>query len=218
MKTQRNTIFILLLLFTFNTLNAQVFRAGIKGGINLAKHTEELQHTDFKYRTGFIGGGFISYGLTELVSFQSEILYSMKGNTRVIPEQILGQVTIPESKVFTKLNYIEIPLLLIIAFDLNSNFRPKILFGPVISFLLTAKSEAESYSGGGGIEVDQKDLWKSSDYGIIFGVGGDYNIGNNKIVLDIRYNLGLADLNNGVGGGKITSNTISFMLGYAIGF
>ena len=217
MKSYLNILFILLLFFSCEALNAQGFSIGIKGGINLAKHTEELEHTEFNYRIGFIGGGFVSYDFNNLISIQSEVLYSMRGNARVFPEQILGQLIIPESKVVTKLNYIEIPLLLFISFDLNSNIRPKILIGPAISFLLTAKSEAEIYSDEEGTEIDQKELWKPNDYGIIFGIGADYTVGNNKIILDIRYNLGLADLNDGVGGGKITSNTISLLLGYLIG-
>lgn len=214
MKTYLRILSLLLIISSFDAIDAQGFRVGVKGGINLAKHTEEFEHTEFNYRIGSIGGAFISYDFNDLISLQSEVLYSMKGNTRVFQGQLLAQGSISESRVITKLNYIEIPLLLFISFELNSNIRPKILFGPIISFLQTATAEAEY--GGSSYEINTKELWKSNDFGIILGSGLDYKVGENKIVLDIRYNLGLADLDNGIGGGKITSNALSFLLGYSI--
>ena len=205
-------IFFQLWFFTYG----QGLRAGVSGGLNLGKHSEEMKHEEFRFRPAFTGGLFLAYEFNSWLILQSEFFYSMKGNVRVTSIPFTGNSTGRESKVITKLNYFEIPLLIVTKFNLDFPLKPKIMIGPAFSFLLTAKAEAEWPFSSNNMEIDQKDFWKPSEFGIILGFGGDYKFGIHMIDLSFRYNLGLNDINNGVGGGKITSNTFAFLLGYSI--
>jgi hypothetical protein len=63
-----------------------------------------------------------------------------------------------------------------------------------VAFNTTAKFKAEDAD----VEVDLKDTTKSVDFGLIFGGGLDMPVGQGgqKVGFDIRYNLGLTDIND----------------------
>ena len=87
--------------------------------------------------------------------------------------------------VFEKYNldYINVPILLQYMFD--NGFR--LQAGPQVGFLLNAKTEAA------GVEVDYKDESNTVDFGIGAGVG--YVHPPTGFGVDVRYNLGLSNIN-----------------------
>lgn len=213
MKNFVKAFLVFLVISNINSLtNGQGFRIGITSGLNFSKHSEEMKHEEFRYRIGYIGGMFLLYNFNEWIGVQTELLYSMKGNVRVTPVPQSNS----ESKVFTKLNYIEVPLLIKLSFQLEFPVKPFIIAGPSFSLLQTAEAEAEWPFSSNTTEIDQKDFWKQSEFGIVLGVGGDYEFGLHRIGFNLRYDLGLNNINAGVGGGKINSKTITILLGYSI--
>jgi len=83
-------------------------------------------------------------------------------------------------------------------------------FGPQVGILTSAK--VNGTSSGSTVDVDAKQFYKSSDFGINFGAG--YEI-TEKISIGIRYNLGLSNIGSKsfVGDGdKITNSVISIGL------
>jgi hypothetical protein len=107
-------------------------------------------------------------------------------------------------------DYIEllVPLTLTIPIE-NSPIAPRLYVGPAVSFLLSAK-----ITNGG--EVDIKDSTEDIDYGIFFGGGADYMIGNGALMLDVLYNIGLANIDKEADaeGLSVTNKTIQIMAGY----
>ena len=92
-----------------------------------------------------------------------------------------------------RIEYIQVPVLLKIKL-LPGPVKPVIYGGGYYSFLLTAKGV--SYIDGVSDEVDIKDQVKSNDYGVVFGGGLDFSLAGIKLSAEVRYNLGLANINN----------------------
>jgi hypothetical protein len=146
---------------------------GIKAGGNMAKPTgadaDDLEGT-LKTKVGFVGGIFIAFNLSNSLSIQTEVLYTMKGATyeytdidETVEETLYG-------------DYLEIPLLLKLKF-LSGGIQPFIFAGPYVGFKLSEKLEGED-----------EDILKNNDYGAIF--GGGLQLGS-KFHVDVRYSMGL---------------------------
>ena len=139
---------------------------------------------------------------------QPEILYVQKGtkwSETLEGEEFTGKY---------ELDSVEVPLLLNFSFPIaGSSFVPSVYAGPYAGFNTRAKvkvTEAgESYS------EDFKDEVKDTEFGLTFGIGLGKKIGHGKIVLDVRYDLGLTNIAEGMAEGESVKNkTWLFMLGY----
>jgi opacity protein-like surface antigen len=194
---------------------AQFSSLGIKGGLNLSKldYKDDLQGYDFSFREGMNLGLFTEYNLSNDLLIHAEAIYSMRGTEYGLEEFTWGGITVPAHKFIQKLDYLEIPLMIQYNFLLDSKLTPNVFLGPVASFLLNEKIEyiEDDISKG---EVGQEDQIKSTEFGIILGIGTDYSLPSGKIVFDIRYHYGLTNVNNVEQGSKINSSTISFNIGY----
>ncbi len=216
MKRYHKVIFIALILIISSTSTyAQLTFIGVKGGLNLSKlsYKDDLQGYDFSFREGVNVGVFIEYKLTDNLLIHAETIYSMRGTEYGLEEITLQGMTIPAHKFIQKIDYLEIPLTIGYNFSINSKLIPKLFIGPVASFLLNAEIEYYEEGNKKG-EVDQKDEIKSFEYGIIIGVGADYNFSAGKIIFDLSYHYGINNINKIEQGSKINSSTISINVGY----
>lgn len=149
---------------------------GVKAGINFADlHTKNSDES--KMLVGFNIGGFAKLPLYKMIAIQPEIYYTTKGS-EVTYNNIVAQGTAR----FT-LNYIEIPLLLIV--NLNENFN--VYAGPYASALISGRVKNKSNT----VLFDYEHNIKREDYsdydlGII--VGGGVDIG--RIGIGGRYCYG----------------------------
>jgi hypothetical protein len=124
------SVFVLsaLMLVTISTVvSAQVsWSGGIKAGINLAK-VNGSDATGFdEFRTGFVGGGFLTAHVSEGFGVQFEGLYSQKG----------GKASESSAEATLKLDYIEIPVLAMGRFPAGKKAILNIYGGPTFGFLL----------------------------------------------------------------------------------
>jgi len=70
-------------------------------------------------------------------------------------------------------------------------------------------------SGGESYSADFKDYVKDTDFGLTFGIGLGKKIGSGKLVLDVRYDLGLTNIGEDMQEGQSVKNkSWLFMLGY----
>ena len=176
---------------------------GIKAGGNMAKPTgadaDDLEGT-LKTKVGFVGGIFIAFNLSNSLSIQTEVLYTMKGATY--------EYTDVEETVEEKLygDYIEIPLLLKFKF-LSGGIQPFIFAGPYVGFKLSEKLEVM------GEEIPMEEaLLKNNDYGAIF--GGGLQLGS-KFHLDVRYSMGLQKIIDDVESIDFKNGVWSATVGFA---
>ncbi|MCF7811141.1 PorT family protein [bacterium] len=177
------------LLFTFTyTANAgEMLAKGAKLGLNMASLGGD-DAPDNKMKMGIALGGFIEYGITDMIIVAPELLFSMKGCTYDAPsDPVLG------------LNYIDI----VIPFKYyigESDFKPNVFLGPSIGLLMSADSDG----------TDVKDSTKGTDFGLVFGAGGIYN----QFTFDLRYAMGLTSIDDSGFDLKMTNTVISIMVGY----
>ncbi len=135
---------------------------GLKAGASLSDFVG-ADANGYTNRFGFNAGIFVNFGLTRLVAFQPEILYSQK-----------GAKLNANSDYRTRLHYIDVPL----AFHVNTDgffFEA----GPQVGFLVAAKSEA------GSVSVDVKNAYKTVDFGYLAGLGYQLKHG---LGVGLRYN------------------------------
>jgi hypothetical protein len=152
--------------------NAQHVNIGVKGGLNLYNVNNS---NDAKYDTkAGINLGLLGHiHLSKHVAFQPELVYSAQG----------VKFTSGGTDTKINLNYINVPLLVQYMFD--NGFRLEA--GPQIGFLASANSKT------GSVKTNIKDHYKTVDAAVAIGIG--YVHPPTGFGVDLRYNLGLTDIN-----------------------
>ncbi len=105
-----------------------------------------------------------------------------------------------------KIDYADFPLA--IKYDLTgSRLRPYVQLGVFYSRLINAnksvKVSGQDFASGGTNEfsnepviVGAKDLFNKSYWGLMAGIGLNYNLGNVRLILDVSYQLGMSNITN----------------------
>lgn len=157
---------------------------GVKAGVSLATFggdDVDMGTVSAGTRTGLAVGGFLTFAMGPNFAFQPELLYVQKGAKYEEGD---------ESATF-KFAYLDIPLLLKARFPTSGSVRPNLFAGPVGSLKLSADGEATE--GDLSMSMDISDMVKGFDFGMAFGGGLDFAMGQNTLSLDARYTLGLTD-------------------------
>lgn len=172
-------------LLTCTTIFAQLSpRLFIKAGVNLADLKIEGVNNDVTdMKVGFHGGLGAHFHLAPEWALQPEVMYSQEGT------EVAG--------IKTKLDYVNIPLMLQYMF--NNGFRLEA--GPQFGFLVNAEDER----GG-----DLDNVYKTPNVGL--GVGLNY-LSYSGLGVGARYNLGLSHIGEG-DARDINTRTLQFSLFY----
>jgi len=176
--------------------NNKGFGFGMKAGIDLSSWSnvdltsEDPTVTNDKIsKLGFQGGFIGNFGFNKFLSIQMELLFEQKG---LKIKATNGTVT---AKVWTTVTYFDIPLLVKFSYPLG----PVVIYGnlgPYFGIGLSGKLATDPDVGmGGKIEFKEGGL-NRFDFGLLFGGGAGFSIGNGEVFLDLRYGLGLSDINN----------------------
>ena len=173
-------IITLLILFVFTQVsNAQEsnLKFGVKGGVNFSNlSTDNAQ--DNKMLTGVNLGLFAKLPVTNSIAIQPEIYFTTKGS-----KLTYNNVFVDGTANFD-LNYIEIPVLLVL--NVTENFNVHV--GPYASYLVSSKvknaSDVSFYNFEGNINSND---FNKFDTGIVAGVGIDLH----SLSIGVRYNFGL---------------------------
>ncbi len=178
---------VLCVLFTALTANAQ-HQIGVIGGLNFAdlsiSHPDdsiEKNSTDRKFGIGAL----LALDIGKQYSLQIQPMYLVKGGTAV-PDP-------GDPEYGFSASYLEVPLLLQKSF--GSKFRPYLLAGPTIGFLLSSEVEVEL--NGTLFTADLKDVSEKIDLGLSLGAGMSYPVSNFTFFLEARYTLGVKDILKG---------------------
>ncbi len=167
---------------TLTNANAQenVSKIGVKGGVNFSNlYTEDVD--DNNMLTGFNVGLFAKLPIANYLALQPEISYTGKG-----AELVYNNAFVSGTAQF-KLDYIEVPLLLVVNVTKNFNIHA----GPYAAFLVSAKTTNKSDDGSYNFEdnIDTDDFNKF-DAGLAGGVGIDLE----PVSFGVRYNYGLTKI------------------------
>jgi hypothetical protein len=159
---------------------------GLKAGLNGSSFYGD-DTGPMKTRFGAIMGGYVEYPVTELISLQGEVLYSMKGwkneEYRTLYE------------ISYRINYIEIPMLVRINSPCSNGAGPYLIMGPALSF--KAGSDFEVKVLGASAQSEPEDFGmtdpKGTEVGFVLGGGITIPAGNYTIGFEVRGNGGLTD-------------------------
>lgn len=199
-------VLAVMLILTIN-LSAQ---GGIKGGFNLSKfYSMEPAGIDQKYLAGFQVGLFKGFSISPSVQVQPEIFYIQKGSKMTM------MIDTVEAIYKIKISYFEIPILLKFNIKPDTSVNPYLIAGPYVAFRSKATATVEAL--GQTEKEDIKDQVKSTDFGIIGGAGLEFKVGDMPkcILVEIRYELGLADIDKGASS-KAKNSSIVFNVGVGL--
>ena len=213
------------ILVTITSIGFSQTKVGIRGGLNLANISEDFggaETFDFEgiplqinlsqaSRTTFNLGGFVEYWFSPMFALQINLLYHQKGfviegdlNETIIEQGIPINVTVNAEETI-KLSYLSFPLLAKVAFG-ESNFKPYLVAGPELGFLLSANdyAEATSEAEAQGVHVgpytvnqeeDISEFFESFEFALDLGAGISYSFGTIDVFADFIYSLGITKIN-----------------------
>lgn len=180
---------------------------GVRAGVNLGSATldPEPSSTDMKMRPGFMGGltGDLFFGSKNSVGVKLDLLYSQKGWKE--------EATVGDSTTTFKMDEFVVAPFFVYRFPLKQ-CAPYLQVGPEVGFNVTHKMK---YEDGQSYDRDVDD-WESVDLAVNFGGGVAVPVGPGDAVLDLRYNLGLTDMNGADTQGDPSAklNGLQIMVGY----
>ncbi|MBK9532693.1 MAG: PorT family protein [Chitinophagaceae bacterium] len=156
-----------------------LFRFGAKGGVNINKITGQSYKEGFNFN--FQAGAFIQINFSSRFGIQPEVNFVQSSSEfSNDPSDIYDDIFRDGSQKKSKLNYLEVPVLLNI--NLGSSKRVKLQVGPAYGGLV--KQTIDSLKNNGN-------LYKNGEWAAIGGIWIQLPLVN----LGARYKLGLTDLN-----------------------
>ena len=178
---KKSIVVLCLSVFAFSFMQAQEFRFGIKGGVNVSTLDGESFEglVSFDSRIAYHVGFFAEIPLIMKFSIQPELLYSAQGS------QFEGFFSV-DGFDDQKLDYLNVPIL--VKYNIIEGLSAEL--GPVLGYLIS--TDGESIFGGEGIEIDNKEAFNDLDIGIALGVS--YSL--KSFIFGFRYNKGISNINN----------------------
>jgi hypothetical protein len=204
----KKNILSALAVFAFGLANAQEVKYGVKGGLNFSNWTGDTEGVNLKYKAGFNAGLFADIKMSDKISIQPEVLFSLVG-TKVDNytlefdnNEITGDVNFNTA-------YIYVPVM----FKLYVAEKFNVEVGPQVGFLVSAKSVAQIEGNSQKVKNDIKEIFNTVDFGVNFGAAYDLD---QHFALGIRYNLGLSNIGKNEEGdsSKVNNSVFSLGLGY----
>lgn len=183
--------------------DAQKVSVGLKAGPNFVTLSgDDVSNVESFARV--IGGGFMVVQFGNNLAFQPEVLYAQKGAKDVDGDEIMK----------LKLDYFEVPLLLRAHPALTGRFLPHVIAGPTIAY--NSNCDASLSEAGVEATIDCDDLMplKDWDFGVAMGGGVDMAVGKAFIVLDLRYTLGLSNIDDDSNPSDAKNRAFSIMAGF----
>ncbi len=184
---KHSTIVLALLFLLAGSTRAQV-GFGLTGGVNFATAGGADVFSGTKNFTGFAAGAYLDVDVPFLLSFQPEVLYSVKGYIVENTYTILGNSY--TSKGTATLGYLEIPVLVKYTLPVPI-LKPSLFVGPSLGILLSGRGKVE-VTGQPTQEMDIKSSYRSADWGAVFGASASVLV----VRVSARYTVGLTTLSS----------------------
>ncbi|MCB5253812.1 MAG: porin family protein [Candidatus Cloacimonadaceae bacterium] len=204
------------LLLAFYLCTALVFAQapatwGIKSGFNLSQHygtkgDEGDYDVNTGLRSGFIGGVFLDYAASEILSLRLEALYSMKGSRQKIGiskmeiDGLIQDLVRPaQMNVSYYLDYFELPVLLRLKTLKREKLELSLITGWAMGLKLHANHQLDGkvYFPGNGDDIELIEIRESSrlrevnmfDFSMVYGGSLDFKT-RLPLSLEYRFTLG----------------------------
>lgn len=178
-------VILLVILFGGGIAPSATAQDAVGGGIVFGANVSTLRTPtadELGYRTAASGGVFGRVDAVGPLAVRTELLFSQKG-VRIDTDQ--GQLTL-------KINYLELPVLLVGRLPFARSYAPRLLAGPAVGLKLYERRGAPGFSFRGD-EV----TFKRTDAGMMVGAGASLG-GPGALDVEVRYTLGLVDVTRSV--------------------
>lgn len=212
-------------LFLLGSQSVYPVKLGVKGGFSMAKMSPfddidiDTNFFEYHYLNGYLVGLFVEIPLSRGLLFQPEAMITRKGvnitddSPKFFSEDYYLEIDI-------KYSYLEIPALFKLNLGKGGNISPYLLAGPYMAFKFSATYRAVEDHDLGYFESEGDiETAKSIDFGVIIGAGAQIKAGNGKLLLEVRYSIGLADAFDGLSSEindtfKSKHSMLVFVVGY----
>ena len=209
--------------------NGTGLSVGIKTGIASGTFTSQSYVEVSSAKNGFHFGIFADYPVIEIMTVSVELLYTRTGAVDMDPqyfysdENALFDDKIVNSSITS--NIVNIPIMAsFIIPGITGQIKPRIYIGGDFGYYLSSESlntyEVSSGTSTVYLKYDEsmRDRLLNFDYGLIAGTGFNIYGDTFNYQFDIRYRMGLKNLNNTNSdfvNSAIYQNVLSFMFGIA---
>ena len=165
---------------------AVTFDLGLKGGVSISNARWSDDDGSEKSLVKPTFGVFATINVTPTIAIQPEVNYLTVGE--------LWSDTLDDTAYKDVLfqNYLHIPVLLKARLSQQGQIVPVIFAGPAVNVLLSAHDK--TYVDG-VLDDDEnvKEWFKSTEFGVDFGVAAEMMMSSIKLIIDLRYYLGLTN-------------------------
>lgn len=184
---------------------ADVF--GVKAGLNRSSMT------DMNAKNGIVAGIFYQIDISKSISLQPEVLYSKGGAINSATVSLYGFPLYLEHDY--SFDYIHVPILLKLKAYNGKSAALSFFIGPRVSLKSKAKiDETWRYLSLEEEKTHSVTGIKSVNFGIAAGTEVSFNIGNQSIIIDLRYSTDISEIAADTG---TKNSSFSVMVGYGFG-
>jgi hypothetical protein len=182
--------FLLAALLPIRHADAQ-WRATIHAGVTGSTLTGNTD-TEFSAVTRLSGGAGLSYLYPSGFVIEPGLNYVVKGTQADGTVSFFpGAEDIPIEATFD-LAYLEFPLFFGYVFQRSGSIHPKVFAGPVLAFNLDSTVTYRAKSGGQK-QSQSDDTVASRDLGIGAGLGVEWDVGSERLLLGVQSTFGLSN-------------------------
>lgn len=186
---------VLALFVALQPVRAQGVGFGVEAGLNVSDLSvdDDGESVNLDAETGYRAGAVLRWNFAPVLGFQTGASFSQKGatsDTEALTQEI-------------QIDYLEIPLLLQINIPTGPvPVNPRIFGGGTFNFELTCDQTLSDGTGSVEAACSADELGdaaidtKSVDVGLLFGGGLDFPAGPGAFTVDVRFDLGLSDIND----------------------
>jgi hypothetical protein len=138
---------------------------------------------DNKNRIGLLIGGSLNVYLNKYFDLSFDFLYNQKGRT------IIETMTYLKTTEKFKLNYLDLPIRFVYKIPSRTEFKPRIFFGPVFSWIHSAEDllKIEDRSTSQDTTLSATVIAYPNDFGFICGIGGCEKFDVTTVSVEIQY-------------------------------
>lgn len=203
MKKFLLTVFAIAVLIPTHSWAKKAMQLSVKAGVNLANmSSDEENDPDRNMKIGAAVGAGLTVPLSDMFGIRAELLFSQKGfkYSQTIP--FFGNID-----ASVAINYLDIPITAVLMLP-GESVQPLFFAGPMIGIKMGDPTATVN-----GVSGDADGKFKSTDIGLALGAGLNFPLGKNAIGADIRYTLGLTNINEEASP-VVKNNVISILLNY----
>jgi hypothetical protein len=206
--TMKRSLLLSFLFFSATIASAQIYFVGLKAGPTFSNYktkTPWKEASNIGYTFGFVGYKQINAN----VGIGAELQYIQKGYNHKVCNTITDKL---------KAQYLEIPILFDYTFIIPGleNFKLHGNVGVYTAYWLSGKYVTEGFDASSESSEDfdfENSDAKRFDFGPALGARLEYFLKNGSLSLDLRYELGIIDLQN-----KLNDNTNNNNRAFIVGF